>query len=169
MKMLIENLQSNILVNDNINDLISRAVELSLKSENFNIPCEVSILLVDDENIREINREHRNIDKSTDVLSFPMIEMYEGTMVSNEGDFDLDENLLLLGDIVISMEMVKKQAEEFRHSFERELCFLVTHGVFHLLGFDHEHPEEEKIMIGKQEAVLRQMKLFREKAGLDEE
>jgi len=161
MAVLIENLQKSIEITDNIDMLLNQAVELSLKTEDFKIPSEVSILLVSNEEIKEMNKEHRGVDKATDVLSFPMIEMHEGEMKSSEGDFDLDENLLLLGDIVVSMEMAKKQSEEYGHSFERELAFLVVHGVYHLLGYDHEDCNEEKRMMEKQEAILMQMGLYR--------
>jgi probable rRNA maturation factor len=163
MTILIENLQNKIAVDDNINGLIHRAVETSFQTEDFKIPSEVSILLADNEEIREINKEHRNIDKPTDVLSFPMVDMTNGEINSNEGDYDLDENLLLLGDVVISLEMAKSQAQVYGHSFERELAFLVTHGVFHLLGYDHESEDDEKRMMEKQEAVLQIMGLTHEK------
>lgn len=161
MEILIENLQNKFELKDEIKDLIHKAVEASFDYEGFDTPSEVSVLLVDDEEIRRINCEQRQIDSATDVLSFPMVEMKEGSIISNDGDYDLDENLLLLGDIVISMEMVKKQAEEYGHSFERELAFLVTHGMYHLLGYDHETEEDENVMLGRQEAVLEKMGLKR--------
>lgn len=162
MAITIENLQNKLEVSDKINELINKAVELSLGLEKFEVNSEISIMLVDDDKIREINREYRHIDRATDVLSFPMVDMAEGQVISDTGDFDMDENLLLLGDIVISMEMAEKQAEEYGHSFERELAFLVTHGVFHLLGYDHEGENEGGIMFEKQEKVLGQMGLERE-------
>lgn len=161
-KIIVENEQDDIEFTDELNSLLNRAVEGSLESEGFEIPSEVSILLVDDDNIREINKEQRKIDKATDVLSFPMVQMVNGAMEEDTGDYDLDEELLLLGDIVISMETVERQAKEYGHSFERELAFLTTHGMFHLLGYDHENSEEEKVMIGKQEEVLKKIGLSRE-------
>jgi probable rRNA maturation factor len=161
MTILIENLQNKIALTDNINDLLNKAVELSLKMEDFKIPCEISFLMVDNEYIREINNEHRKIDAPTDVLSFPMTEILEGKLIKGVGDYDFDKNLLLLGDIVISLETALSQAEEYGHSFEREVAFLATHGVFHLLGYDHMVGDEEKIMMDKQEAVLRKMELER--------
>jgi probable rRNA maturation factor len=162
MDIQIENMQDKIEVTARMTELIRKAVETSLELEKFNVPSEVSILLMEDCGIREINREHRKIDKPTDVLSFPMVEMHDGKIISHEGDFDLEEELLLLGDIVISLETAKRQAEEYGHSFERELAFLTTHGVFHLLGYDHMEPEEEENMIGKQEKVLDLMGLKRD-------
>ncbi|MCR4435594.1 MAG: rRNA maturation RNase YbeY [Clostridiales bacterium] len=161
MKIVIENMQDKIEFEEDMKELLLRAVHASFKEEGFNVPSEVSIMLVDNERIREINREQRGIDSPTDVLSFPMVFFAEGEIDAQEGDFDLDENLLLLGDIVISLEMAKKQAEEYGHSFERELAFLTTHGIFHLLGYDHENEEDEETMMGKQEAVLDKMGLGR--------
>lgn len=161
MTVVIENLQNIVDVNDNIYNILNKAVEICLNKECFEIDSEISILLVDNEKIQEMNREHRNIDKPTDVLSFPMVDMLNGKILSNTGDYDIEENLLLLGDIVISIEKAIEQAEEYGHSFERELTFLVTHGVFHLLGYDHQNDQEEKVMLNKQEEVLEQMSLMR--------
>lgn len=161
MAVLIENLQSRFAVTDNINGLLNRAAELSLQLEKFSLPAEVSFLLVDNAKIREINHEYRNIDKPTDVLSFPLVEMKDGEILSDEGDFDFDENLILLGDIVISMDKVAEQAESYGHSFDRELTFLATHGMFHLMGYDHQDEEQEKRMMDRQEEVLRLMGLER--------
>jgi len=160
MKILIENLQDKIELTSDMEELVRKAVDISLSIENFSIPSEISIMFVDNQHIREINREHRKIDKPTDVLSFPIVDMYDGVINSDSGDFDLDEDLLLLGDIIISLEMTKAQAEEYGHSFERELAFLVTHGVFHLLGYDHDTPEREEKMISKQYAVLKTLNLM---------
>lgn len=161
MEVLIENLQDNVAITDKLEALLKEAVNGCLRLQEFQMPSEISIMLVDDSKIKEINKEQRNIDKATDVLSFPMVDMKDGEIISNEGDFDLDENLLLLGDIIISTDTAMKQAEEYGHSFEREMAFLVTHGVFHLLGFDHEVEEEERVMMGKQESVLKGMGLER--------
>lgn len=161
MTVLIEDLQDRIKVTDDMKELVERVVNCSLEYEKFSIPSEISVMFVDNEYICEINREHRNIDKPTDVLSFPIVDMYEGVINSDSGDFDLDEELLLLGDIVISLEMTKLQAQEYGHSFERELAFLVTHGVFHLLGYDHDTQEREKKMISKQYGVLEVLNLSR--------
>lgn len=161
MEILIENLQNKVDIGEETQELINRAVKTCLNQEGFDIASEISILLVDDERIWEINKEQRNVDKPTDVLSFPMVDMFEGEIQSNEGDFDLDEDLLLLGDIVVSMETALRQSEEYGHSLDRELAFLVTHGVFHLLGYDHMEEEEEKVMMGKQESVLAAMGLTR--------
>jgi len=159
MKVLIEDLQHKIKVTEDMKELVKRTVTLSLSQEKFSNPSEISIMFVDNEYIREINNEHRKIDKPTDVLSFPIVDIYEGVINSDEGDFDFDEEVLVLGDIIISLEMTKQQAEEYEHSFDRELAFLVTHGVFHLLGYDHDTEEKEKKMISKQYAVLETLNL----------
>jgi len=161
MRVLIENLQDKIEVTDDMQDLIKKAVETSFSVEKFSIPSEISVMLVDNRYIREINKEHREIDKPTDVLSFPIVDMYDGVINSDEGDFDFDEEVLVLGDIIVSLEMAKLQAEEYGHSFERELAFLITHGVFHLLGYDHDSTEREEKMLSKQYAVLEALNLSR--------
>jgi len=161
LEIYIENMQDKIEVTPLLEKVINDAVKTSMDIEAFNIKSEVSILLVDDEKIREINNEHRQIDKATDVLSFPVVDIREGEIVSDTGDFNLDEELLLLGDIIISLETAKRQADEYGHSFEREIAFLTTHGVFHLLGYDHMEKEEEEKMLYKQETVLRKLGLVR--------
>lgn len=121
--------------------LVKKAVEAALSYEGWEYDCEVSITFTDNESIRELNREYRDIDRPTDVLSFPM---------DDEGDGSV------LGDIVISLERAMEQAEEYGHSLEREISFLTVHSCLHLLGYDHETGEEdEKEMFGKQEAILQ--------------
>ena len=132
--------------------LIRRAVKATLVSEEFDRPAEVSVTIVDNEAIHAINLEHRGIDRPTDVLSFPMFDE----------DFDDGEDCVL-GDIVISLEKAKEQAESYGHSMEREIAFLTVHSVLHLLGYDHEEGKaEESEMFEKQEAVLVKMGLTRE-------
>ena len=131
--------------------LIRRAIKATLASEDFDRPCEVSVTIVDNEEIHAINLEHRGIDRPTDVLSFPMFDE----------DFDDGEDCVL-GDIVISLERAKEQAESYGHSIEREIAFLTVHSVLHLLGYDHEEGKaEESEMFEKQEAVLESMGLTR--------
>lgn len=159
--IIIENEQEKVAISEGINELIEQTIKLCMKSEGLDKAYEVSVLIVDDEEIREINSEHRDIDKSTDVLSFPMAEFENGELISDEGDYDLELGELMLGDIIISAETAKRQAEEYGHSFEREIAFLTAHSCFHLLGYDHMEEEEEKIMIDKQENILVQMGLIR--------
>ena len=139
----IENEQEKIEFLDSYNDLVKKAVEGTLEYECFDKNCEVSITFTDNENIRELNKEYRDIDRETDVLSFPLED-------------DGDE--VVLGDIVISLEKAKEQAEEYGHSLEREISFLCVHSCLHLLGYDHETSEEdEKIMFMKQHEILEKI------------
>jgi probable rRNA maturation factor len=117
---------------------------------------EVSITFVDDNEIQEINKTYRNMDKPTDVLSFPMFEADEV-----EIQVDDENEPLLLGDIIVSIPRTRSQAEEYEHSFERELGFLVVHGFLHLLGYDHEDETLEKEMFAKQEEILQKHGLVR--------
>ena len=160
-EIIVENLQVLRPVDDEMIKLLENTAVECLKLAGINMGCEMSLLLVDDSRIQEINREFRNTDAATDVLSFPIVDMKEGNIISAEGDFDPEENLLLLGDVVISLERAGRQAEEYGHSCARELAFLTTHGVFHLLGFDHMNADEEGKMLGKQEEVLAKMGLAR--------
>ena len=118
----------------------------------------INIILTTPSNIRKINKEYRNIDKETDVLSFPMFEKEELDNKIRNQDF---ENQDMLGDIVISIERVKQQAIEYGHSFERELSYMVVHGFYHLMGYDHMEEEEKKIMRKKEENVLNELKITR--------
>jgi probable rRNA maturation factor len=160
--IIIEDEQDKVIIDDNINILIEKTIELCMKSEKLDKAYEVSVVIVDDEEIRLINKEHRDIDKSTDVLSFPLVEFINGEIISDEGDYDMDLEELMLGDIIISAETAKRQAKEYGHSFEREIAFLTAHSCFHLLGYDHMEEAEEKVMLNKQESILKEMGLTRQ-------
>lgn len=160
--IIIENEQDKVIIDDKINILIRKTIELCMKSEKLDKDYEVSVTIVDDEEIRTINKEHRDIDKSTDVLSFPMVEFINGELISDEGDYDMDLDELMLGDIIISAETAKRQSIEYGHSLDREIAFLTAHSCFHLLGYDHMEEAEERTMISKQEAILKEMGLTRE-------
>lgn len=162
MKIIIENLQDKHEVTGEIEELLNNSIRYSLEEAGFDIPCEVSVLLVDNEKMREINLEYRKNNRPTDVLSFPMVEVRNGRLEPEKADYDMETKLLLLGDIVISLETAWKQAGDYNHSVQRELAFLATHGVFHLLGYDHEPEDNEKIMLKKQEKVLERMGLRRQ-------
>ncbi len=129
-------------------DLITSAVTASLETEGISDPAEVNVTFVSDEGIRKINRDFRNVNCSTDVLSFPLGE---------NGVYDVspENGCLLLGDVIISVEHAEAQAELYGHGFERELAYLTVHSVFHLLGYDHlDEAEEKKRMRAKEEAAL---------------
>lgn len=138
-----------------IKALFIEAVEKCLASERIEIPVSISIELVEDEEIKRLNREYRNIDKATDVLSFPSASIIKGVIQVEVGDVDPDTGQLVLGDIIISVQTAIKQAEEYEHSLLRELLFLVTHGMYHILGYDHEIFEDT--MFEKQELILNDM------------
>lgn len=130
-----------------------------LDAEECPYETEVSLLLTDNAGIREFNRETRNIDAPTDVLSFPNIEYdipgnFEIAEEQEAGCFEPDSGELILGEIIISVEKVISQAEEYGHSYKREFAFLVAHSMFHLCGYDHITLEEEQTMIKKQEDIL---------------
>lgn len=161
-KVYIEDEQTAVALNEQQLELLQRTAIQCLKDESFSRGCEINILLTDDETIRQINKQHRDIDRPTDVLSFPMADIDNGEILSDQGDVDMDEGLLLLGDIIISMETALKQSSDYGHSLERELAFLTAHGVFHLLGYDHMETQEETNMISKQEAALEKLGLIRE-------
>ena len=116
----------------------------------------INIVLTNPENIRRINKEYRNIDKETDVLSFPMFEKKELKEMKN-----VNEDIL--GDIVISIEQVKKQAVEYGHSFERELAYMAVHGFYHLMGYDHIDEGDKIIMRQKEEKILKELNIERKK------
>lgn len=126
----------------------------ALIEEEIEDDAEVSLTFTDNAEIRVLNRQFREIDRETDVLSFPMGDE-EGFEVNPETD------ALLLGDIVISLERAKAQAEEYGHSMKREVAFLIAHSLFHLLGYDHLTPEEETEMFAKQERVLQKLGITR--------
>lgn len=131
----------------------------NLLKEDFK-DVSVSINFVSDEEIQKLNREFRNIDKVTDVLSFPNLNKTSNEKLKKFRKLaDFDTNLLFLGDIVISKKVAKKQAREYEHSLKREVCFLALHGFLHLLGFDHIKEEDEKIMIKLQNKILSEVSL----------
>ena len=161
MKLTIYNRQKSREISKDIQKLIEKAVKLCVKKEGFPYPCEASVTLTDNESIKELNREHRDIDEPTDVLSFPLIEYVHDEPQIQPGDIDPDSGQVFLGDIIISVEKAFEQAQSYGHSIERELAFLAVHGILHLLGYDHETENEEKHMFSLQEDILNEMGLFR--------
>ena len=141
--------------------LIRRIIRTALAAEGLTAPCEVDVLLTDDDGIHEINREMRQVDRPTDVLSFPEFELTPGQLPGPE-DADPGTGLIPLGDMVLSMERVAAQAKEYGHSKRRELSYLVTHSVLHLLGYDHldEGPMKAQ-MRAREEAIMALLGLER--------
>jgi probable rRNA maturation factor len=162
MKLTVYNRQKVQTISKETLKLIEKAAKLCVKKEAFEYPCEAFITLTDNASIREYNLEYRKIDRPTDVLSFPLIEYAGGKPDIMPGDIDPETNRVSLGDIIISVEKAKEQAESYGHSQEREFAFLAVHGMLHLLGYDHESEQEEKVMFGKQDEVLNEMGLGRE-------
>src|SRR5574344_504684 len=122
---------------------VRKALKEAIKMEHLD-NLEFNIILVDNEYIHKLNRDYRHIDRETDVITFAL-----------EDTKDIEDfEARVLGDVYISLDKAHAQAKEYGHSFERELCFLAVHGFFHLLGYDHMKPEDEKVMFGKQDAVL---------------
>ena len=139
--------------------IISNVLEKCFEIEHLpNDKFLVSVTLTNPENIRKINKEYRNIDKSTDVLSFPMFEKEELEKIVKEQAF---EYMDILGDMVISIEQVEGQAKEYGHSFERELSYMIVHSFYHLMGYDHIKEEDKDKMRPKEEFVLNELGITR--------
>lgn len=141
--------------NKDYEELINKVVKKCFETEGLlQKKLYISITLTTPSQIRKINNEYRNIDKETDVLSFPMFEKEDIPKISGE-------NIDVLGDIVISIPKVEEQAEEYGHSFERELAYMVVHGFFHLMGYDHEKEEDKRDMREHEEKVLESLLIVR--------
>jgi probable rRNA maturation factor len=165
--IFIDNRQNKIEVTKKLENTIESVIEYALKEEKVEVPCEISIIFIDNEEIRDINRENRNIDRVTDVLSFPMLNYPEGKVFKEvylNYEFetsDLDDGNLVLGDIALSLEKAKEQSIEFGHSFLRESAYLTVHSVLHLLGYDHMEEDEKEIMRKREEEILNKFALTR--------
>ncbi len=159
LRLYTDNNQNKIEVNNELENLVKSVVQKALEYEGVDEDCEVNVMFVDNNEIRQINNEQRDIDNATDVLSFPMLNAKNGVVEVDDADFF--EGYLILGDIVISLERAKEQAEEFGHSFFREVGFLTCHSVLHLLGYDHENDSDREIMRKKEEEVLSLLNLTR--------
>ena len=143
--------------NDNYSSLIEKVVHECFETENLlNTNLYLSVILTNPDNIQQLNNNYRKINKPTDVLSFPMFEKDEIEMAKTEEIEDA------LGSIVVSLERVKEQAEEYGHSFERELSYMIVHGFYHLMGEDHMKEDEKEHMRAKEEVVLKSLNINRE-------
>lgn len=155
IKVIITNDQKEIRIPTGVRMLVRRCCNAVLINEEFEGSAEISVRFVDDETIHQLNREFRNVDRSTDVLSFPLGE--DGVY-----DINYDTGAKMLGDIVISMEHAVMQAKLYGHTLQREIAFLTVHSMFHLLGYDHEAGGMEMVrMREKEETVLTQLGLKR--------
>ena len=141
-------------------EIIQDVIKTCYKQEKIeNSKLIITITLTTPENIKEINKTYRDIDRATDVLSFPIFEKDELDKKIEKKDFEIED---MLGDIVISIEKVEEQAVEYGHSFERELSYMVVHGFYHLMGYDHIKKNKKKIMRKKEEQVLEKLGIQRE-------
>lgn len=146
--------------NNEYEETISKVLEKCFEVEK--IPNEkllVSIILTNPNNIKEINQKYRKINKSTDVLSFPMFEKQELDEIVKKEKWEIDD---ILGDMIISIEQVQIQAQEYGHTFERELSYMVVHSFYHLMGYDHIEDEDKKEMRQKEENILNKLKITRD-------
>ena len=134
--------------------LIKKAVRMALAAEGIRVPCILSVMLTDEEGIRAVNREFRNVDSATDVLSFPLNELTPGAFDPEDCERDLDTGAILLGDMMISLPRCEKQGEEYGHGFEREIMYLTVHSVLHLLGYDHVDEGEKKRQMRLREKTI---------------
>lgn len=141
---------------------LEAVITAALEAEGVEVPCEINVLLTDDEGIHTVNRETRGVDRPTDVLSFPMFELEPGVPPEGEAFLDPETGRCPLGDMCISLERAAAQAEEYGHSLDRELCYLAVHSVLHLLGYDHldEGPMKRQ-MRAREEAILGKLGITR--------
>lgn len=165
--IFLDNRQDKIEMTEDLENKIEDIIEYTLKEEGVNIPFEISIIFIDNKEIRKINKEQRDIDKATDVLSFPMLDYEDGKIFKEmyldyEFDFcDLNEGNLVLGDMALSLEKAAEQAEEYGHSFIREVMYLVVHSILHLLGYDHMEEKDKVLMRKREEEILNKFNINR--------
>lgn len=160
MQEVVETYFLDVEENEELKEFVKNVVQTCFKTENLlDLNFYLSITLTTPNQIHTLNKEYRNIDKETDVLSFPMFEKNEiDEIVEKRTKNKIPE---VLGDIVISLEKVKEQAEEYEHSFERELSYMIVHGFYHIMGYDHIEEKDKQIMRPKEEAVLAILKQTR--------
>lgn len=166
MTVNVEDESGKTLKETDIEETARQVIEAALDYENCPYEAEVNLLLTDNERIHEMNREHRGIDRPTDVLSFPMLTYDSPSDFSfveeDEADcFNPETGELVLGDIIISADKVIEQAEKYGHSEKREYAFLIAHSMLHLFGYDHEVPAEAEVMEKKQAAILEGLHILR--------
>lgn len=148
MELYIDNRQDKVKIDDSIYEILEEVIKECLLLEGKSLNYEISLSFVNNKEIKELNKEYRNIDKETDVLSFPM-----------EEDFLIPT--ALLGDIIISAEKALEQSIEYGHSLIREISYLTVHSMFHLLGYDHIEEDEKKLMRLKEKEVMKRLKIFK--------
>ena len=140
--------------------LVRRTVRCALRAEGVRVPCEVSVLFTDDAGIQELNREQRQVDAPTDVLSFPAFQFIPGAFDPDMGNADPESGRLPLGDMALNLDRIHSQGEEYGHGPRRETAYLTAHSVLHLLGYDHlDEGEQKKQMRAREEIIMRKMHL----------
>jgi len=164
MSLLIET-EVEVTFDFDYEELAEKVIEFTLDHEEFPYECEINLTLTDNDGIHEINREYRQIDRPTDVLSFPMLS-YEmagdfSKLEEDDNNFNPDTGEIMLGDIIISIDKVLEQAESYGHSTKREFAFLIVHSMLHLFGYDHMEPQEAAVMEDKQRVILEKMQILR--------
>ena len=142
------------LGHNNSASLIKKAINMALSAENVQENCIINVVLTDDEGIRAVNLSERNIDRATDVLSFPANELTPGEFDPEVCEWDYDNDAVYLGDMMISVPRCEQQGEEFGHGYERELMYLTVHSVLHLLGYDHVDEGEMKRQMREREKAI---------------
>lgn len=146
---------------DAIEDSIVKACNLAVKGFLPGEDMEVFVMFTNNAGIQRVNKEQRDLDAPTDVLSFPLLDARDGDAVCYEEDVNPETDRLMLGDIIISLERAAEQAVQYGHSLLREITFLAVHGMYHLMGYDHDEPEREAEMFAKTEAVLQELGITR--------
>lgn len=160
MTISIDN-RSDWELNHQYERLIEKTILESLHYEEFDEDCEISVSIVNNEEIKQINKQFRKIDKPTDVLSFPQLLFEEGGVVESQIVDVNEKDEVVLGDIVISIDKAIEQAQEYGHGLEREIAFLTAHSMLHLLGYDHIEAQEEKEMFAHQKEILKKIGISR--------
>lgn len=154
--------EAEVDVPEGLEEQLTTVITAALTAQQVDVPCEVNVLVTDDEAIHQINLDMRNVDRPTDVLSFPMFDLAPGEHPGEE-DADPATGLVPLGDMVLSLERARLQAQEFGHSVEREICYLAVHSVLHLLGYDHMDEGEMKAqMRAREETILSALGITRD-------
>lgn len=163
-----DNRQNKLEVSEEFVNKLNEVCKFTLKEEEVDRECQISLLFVDNNEIKVINEETRGIMKETDVLSFPMLDYENGKVYKNEYigyEFDetyMDGDELVLGDMVLSLEKALEQSLEYNHSYEREVSYLIVHSILHLLGYDHMEEDDKKIMREREEKILNKLKIIRQ-------
>ena len=156
-------IESEVDIPETLPAHLGEVISATLKAEHLHLPCEINVLLTDNEGIQQINLEQREIDSATDVLSFPMFELTAGATPASDEYLDPATRLLPLGDMVLSIERAEAQAKEFGHSVEREMSYLTVHSILHLLGYDHMDDGVMKAqMRAREEEILTELGITRD-------